>query len=94
MITPDLTDDALLSFVREHLASGEHVQITATEPFMTPQQMADSLNVSRSFIMSKITAGEIVSVKRGTRHRISVAEVERYRRQYLDLSAELLAQDF
>ena len=92
-VTPEISDADVLRFIREHLASGEHVQVTATEPFMSPQQMAQSMNVSRSFIMNKIAAGQIVSFKHGARHRIPFAEIERFRRWYARDIVEFSAND-
>jgi len=78
-VTSALPDAELLTFVHEHVAIGDHVRIVATEPFMTPAQMADALSVSQSFVMARINAGEIASQWYGTRHLITLAEVERFR---------------
>ena len=92
-LTSDTSDQVVLAFIRERLAAGEHVQVTATEPFVTPQEMADSLNVSRAYIMKKIKTGDITSTRRGNRHRISVAEVERFRNDLVGQHWSLVADD-
>ncbi|MCL2595394.1 MAG: helix-turn-helix domain-containing protein [Promicromonosporaceae bacterium] len=93
ILTPETSEESFLNFIRERLAAGQRVQVTATEPFLTPQEMADELDVSRAFIMNKIKAGDIASTRRGSRHRISTSEVDRFRRSYFSLSAQLLGQD-
>ena len=98
-VTPTTTDNAVLAFVRQHAAAGEHVSIVASEPFMTPAEAAASLNASRSFIMSRLRDGSIHSHRRGNRHRIPVAEVERFRAESirqigLDSAADVEAELF
>ncbi|MDR0483564.1 MAG: helix-turn-helix domain-containing protein [Cellulomonadaceae bacterium] len=78
-LSPEMTDDTVLSFIRNRLAAGERVQITATEPFMTPQEVAESIGASRAFVMQKLKSGALTSTRRGTRHRISESEVDRFR---------------
>ncbi|MCL2804137.1 MAG: helix-turn-helix domain-containing protein [Micrococcales bacterium] len=92
-LTTDTSDQEVLAFIHDRLAAGEHVQVTATEPFMTPQEVADSLAVSRAYIMTKIKAGEIVSTRRGNRHRISIGEVERFRNALVNQQWSLVADD-
>ena len=98
-VTPTTPDNAVLAFVREHTASGAHVQIVATEPYMTPAEAAEALNASRTFVMSKIRDGSIRSTRRGNRHRIPVAEVERFRAESIrqiagDAAADVEAELF
>ena len=92
-LTTDTSDQEVLGFIRARLAAGEHVQVTATEPFMTPQEMADSLAVSRAYIMARIKTGEIVSTRRGNRHRIAAPEVERFRDTLVNQHWSLVAAD-
>ncbi|MCL2454548.1 MAG: helix-turn-helix domain-containing protein [Micrococcales bacterium] len=93
-VSPGLSDEELVRIVREREAAGQRVQIIFTEPFLTPAEAAEALGVSRTFVMNKITAGQIASTRRGTRHRIAVAEVERFRAVYIDQMTTDLAQDF
>ena len=92
-VSPSVSDEAVLSFVRSRLAAGERVQITATEPFLTPQEVSESLGVSRPFIMKKLKAGELISTRRGNRHRISVGELDRFRAQMVSDHGALVAAD-
>ena len=52
-----------------------------------------SLGVSWAFIMNKIKEGNLTSIKKGTRHRIAVTEVERFRQWYLHDLVEFSADD-
>ena len=79
--------------ISRHLASGEHAYIRFDTPSMTPQQMADSIGISRQAIMRWINEGKIVSSRRGNRHRIAVDEVERFRRWYVQDIADASADD-
>ncbi|MDR2703898.1 MAG: hypothetical protein LBB58_06105 [Cellulomonadaceae bacterium] len=88
-VTPELTDRDIVDFIRRAIRAGERVQITATEPFMTPQEFADSMDVSRAFIMNKIVAGDLQTIRRGNRHRISEVEAERFRSSYFSDMASI-----
>lgn len=92
-ITP-ASDERWDEVIREHLARGEHARVTFEAPSMTPAQMAESIGVSRATIMRRILAGEIRTERRGNRHRVSVAEVERFRQVYVRQMAADLAVDF
>ncbi|WP_425953419.1 helix-turn-helix domain-containing protein [Xylanimonas sp. McL0601] len=70
--------DRLADFVREAASSGETVTVTSRRRMMTPEEVADSLGVSRSTISRRIKAGEISAVRVGNRNRIPYAEFERY----------------
>ena len=93
LVTPSVSDSEIVSFIREKLASGQSVQVMASEPFLTPEEAAHQLGVSRAFIMNKIKEGTITSTKKGTRHRTAVTEVERFRQWYLHDLVEFSAAD-
>lgn len=38
-VSPDVTETELLRFVRDRLAAGEHVQVVAAEPIMSPRKL-------------------------------------------------------
>ncbi|MDR1387723.1 MAG: helix-turn-helix domain-containing protein [Propionibacteriaceae bacterium] len=99
---PDLPTWArdALSFVVKAGQAGETVSLEARLETMTPAEMADRLGISRPTVSRRIAEGSIRSVKIGNRHRIPVAEFERYRSQLLqdmadhymdDIEADLLA---
>ena len=92
-ITP-ASDDAWDEVIREHLARGEHARVTFEVPSMTPAQVAEAIGVSRATIMRRILAGEIRTERRGNRHRVPLAEVERFRHAYVRQMAADLAVDF
>ncbi|MCL1869108.1 MAG: helix-turn-helix domain-containing protein [Promicromonosporaceae bacterium] len=70
--------DRLADFVREAASVGETVTVTSRRRMMTPEEVADSLGVSRSTISRRIKAGDISAVKVGNRNRIPYDEFERY----------------
>jgi excisionase family DNA binding protein len=90
-ITADTKDWQAL--IAERLAAGERATIRFEIPSMTPQEMADSLGVSRPSIMRWIGEGKIKSHRRGTRHRISTSDVERCRAWYIQDVADASASD-
>jgi excisionase family DNA binding protein len=99
-LTPaDLADNenavrSVLAFLHEATIAGASVELTADAPFMTPEEVAARLGISRSTISRRIKAGELKAVKVGNRNRIPLAEFERFRNAYLDELAGALANDF
>ena len=85
---------SVLAFLREAEEVGASVELSARAPFLTPEQMAEQLGVSRPTISRRIKAGELKAVKVGNRNRIPVVEFERFRDAYLDELAGALADDF
>ncbi|MCL2464272.1 MAG: helix-turn-helix domain-containing protein [Micrococcales bacterium] len=79
--------------IAEHLARGEQARVHFETPFMTPQEMADSIGISRPAIMRRIAEGQIATRRHGNRHRIMLSEVERFRAWYLHDIAEASADD-
>ena len=74
-------------------ALGQTVTLSAEERMLTPQQMAQRLNMSRTTILRKIAAGEINAVKVGNRHRIPYTEFTRYREARWNQMMALVAPD-
>lgn len=99
-LTPeDLADrktatKSVLEFLREAEKVGASVELSAEAPFLTPEQVAKELSISRPTISRRIKSGELKAVKVGNRNRIAVAEFERFREAYLDELATALADDF
>lgn len=83
-----------MDFIKERLNAGDQVMISATEPFMSPNEVAGLIGVSRPYIVKKIENGEISAVKRGNRHRIRFDEAQRFAEQYRNDLASTLGQDF
>jgi len=99
-LTPaDLADrksatKSVLAFLREAEKAGASVKLSAEAPFLTPQEVAKRLGLSRPTVSRRIKAGQLKAVKVGNRNRIPVAEFERFRDAYLDELAGALADDF
>jgi len=74
-------------------ASGQTVTLSAEELMLSPQQMAQRLNMSRTTVLRKIATGEINAVKVGNRHRIPYAEFTRFREARWDQMMSLVTPD-
>ena len=85
---------SVLAFLREAQMAGASVELTAEAPFLTPDEVAKRLGISRPTISRRIKAGDLNAIKVGNRNRIPVAEFERFREAYLDDLASALADDF
>ncbi|MFT4296675.1 MAG: helix-turn-helix domain-containing protein [Micropruina sp.] len=86
--------ESVLAFLRQAEMAGASVEITADAPFLTPEEVAKQLGVSRPTISRRIKAGDLKVIKVGNRNRIPVTEFERFREAYLDEMASALADDF
>ena len=74
-------------------AKSFYARYAAEERMLTPQQMAQRLNMSRTTILRKIAAGEINAVKVGNRHRIPYTEFIRFRESRWNQMMALVAPD-
>jgi excisionase family DNA binding protein len=74
--------------------AGASVELSAEAPFLTPEQVAKQLGISRPTISRRIKAGDLKAIKVGNRNHIPIAEFERFRDVYLDELASVLADDF
>jgi excisionase family DNA binding protein len=86
--------ESVLAFLREAEMVGASVELTADAPFLTPEEAAKQLGVSRPTISRRIKAGDLKAIKVGNRNRIPIAEFERFREVYLDEMTSVLADDF
>lgn len=84
----------LVQLVRDAIERGETVTVTAEVPSMTPQEMADRLDISRTTVMRKIQAGEIRTMRKGNRHLIPETEFEAFKRAYVAELGQAFAEDF
>lgn len=89
--------EQVVEYVREATAAGEIVTLTSKPQFMTPEQVAEALGVSRPTISRRIKTGELRAVKVGNRNRIPYEEFARYRLQMMgdmiDATREELRDD-
>jgi len=80
-VTPRTTGWA--EAIKERLDAGQHAVVRFETPWMSPQQMANSIGISRPAIMRWIGQGRIATTRYGVNHRISLDEVERFRTWYI-----------
>ena len=86
--TPDWFD-----LISRHLAQGEYAHIRFETPGLSPQQVADSIGISRQAVMRWIAEGKLSSTRRGNRHKITQDELERFRAWYIKDIADASASE-
>lgn len=69
----------VMAEVLEHARHGGQVRVVADDEEITTQQAADLLNVSRPYLVGLVDRGEIPARKVGSRRRLRLADVLRYR---------------
>ena len=79
--------------IAAHLAAGERARIRFERPTMTPDELAESVGISRTAIMRRIRSGQIPADRKGNRYRIPLDAAQRFREEYLDQAASLMGQD-
>ncbi len=83
-----------LAFIQSASKAGESVSLVPDEVTLSPSQMAEEIGVSRASIQRRIVSGEIRCRRVGSRYRIPIQEVERFRRAFVRDLATTLANDF
>ena len=83
-----------LEYIATAGRAGEMVSLVPDEVTFSPAQVAEQVGVSRTTIQRRITAGDIRCTKVGSRYRIPLVEVERFRREFVQDMATTLANDF
>ena len=84
---------AVWDYVRRWAAAGKTVQLVVTENTFSPSEVATMVGVSRPTVQRRIEDGTIKAARRGSRWRVSQAEVDKYRLFLADQMAELVADD-
>ncbi|MDR0592045.1 MAG: helix-turn-helix domain-containing protein [Bifidobacteriaceae bacterium] len=93
-------EQAVLQIVREARRSGQRVTVNVETLWLTPEEVAERLSVSRSTVSRRISAGKIKAVKIGNRNRVPYPEFQRIWRESMlamsrasaaDVEAELFA---
>lgn len=78
-----LTDSeySILLSILADLRQGNSITLVPNEAYMTTQQAADVLNVSRPYFVKLLENGDIPFIKVGNRHRVLVENVLSYKEQ-------------
>ena len=84
---------AVWDFIRRQSSEGKTVQVTVREVTYSPAEVGNLVGLSRSTVQRCIDDGTIKAHRRGSRWRVSEAEVDRYRLSLADEMAELVADD-
>lgn len=71
----------MLAQVLDCLAHGQGVQIMPDRAMLTTQQAADSLNVSRPYLIGLLEAGTIPYTMVGTHRRVAFVDLLEYKRK-------------
>ncbi|MCL1897339.1 MAG: helix-turn-helix domain-containing protein [Micrococcales bacterium] len=85
--------EQLLAVVREAAGEGQMISVSTRMKTLTPAEMAERIGVSRTTISRRIAEGQIKALKVGNRHRVPVAEYDRFRREFMKSVAEHYAAD-
>lgn len=64
--------------ILKNLAEGKHSEILSENKYMTTQQAADYLDVSRPFVVRLMEAGKLPFKKVGRHRRVLYSELKRY----------------
>jgi excisionase family DNA binding protein len=83
-----------LEYISSAGRAGEAVSLVPDAVTFSPAQMAEQVGVSRASIQRRIAAGQIRCTKVGSRYRIPLTEVERFRHEFVREMAATLANDF
>ncbi|MCL2804083.1 MAG: helix-turn-helix domain-containing protein [Micrococcales bacterium] len=85
--------EQLLTVVREAAEHGQAISVSTRVKTLTPAEIAERLGVSRTTISRRIASGQIKALRVGNRHRVPVAEYDRFRRELMNSVAEHYAAD-
>lgn len=90
-----LSDDeySILSSVLTDLRQGNSITLVPGETYMTTQQAAEVLNVSRPYLVKLLENGEIPFIKVGNRRRVLVKDVLSYKAER-DVERRQALQEF
>lgn len=90
-----LSDDEynILSSVLTDLRQGNSITLVPSETYMTTQQAADALNVSRPHLVKLLEQGEIPFMKVGNRRKVLVKDVLSYKAER-DVERRQALQEF
>jgi len=80
-------EQAVIEVIRTARHSGQRVTVNVETLWLTPEEVAERLSVSRSTVSRRISSGQIKTVKVGNRNRIPYPEVQRvWRESMLEMS--------
>jgi excisionase family DNA binding protein len=84
---------AVWDFMRTQAQQGKTVQVSVADRSFSPSEVAELVGVSRPTVERRIKDGTIRAARRGSRWRVSEAEVDKYRLHLADQMAVMVADD-
>jgi len=84
---------AVWDFIRHQSSQGRTVEVAVRETTYSPAEVGNLVGLSRSTVQRCIDDGTIKAIRRGSRWRVSEAEVDRYRLALADDMATVVADD-
>jgi len=84
---------ALAAFATEQVSAGKRLTVIAEDVLLTPEEVAQRLNLSRTTIRRRIADGELKSIKVGTHHRIPYPEYQRFAHELMVRFAQASGAD-
>lgn len=82
----------LFADILRAMAAGEDVQVLRTDRLLTTQQAADILNLSRTYLLQRIDAGDFPVSMVGTHRRLKFSEVLSYKQRLHSLREKKLLE--
>ena len=79
--------------VREAAEEGRAISVSTRAKTLTPAEVADRIGVSQATISRRIADGQIRAIQVGNRHRIPLAEDDRFRKELMRSVADHDAAD-
>jgi excisionase family DNA binding protein len=82
----------LFADILRAMAAGEDVQVLRSDRLLTTQQAADLLNLSRTYLLQRIEAGDLKVSMVGSHRRLKFSDVLVYKRKMHALRESKLAE--
>ena len=82
----------LLSEILHQLGEGSALTLTPKHKFVTTQEAADCLNVSRPFLVKLLESGEIPFEKVGNRRRVLADDLQKYKSKQIEKRKRVLQE--
>lgn len=79
-----------IEMILKNLAEGKHSEILSENEYMTTQQAADYLDVSRPFVVRLLESGKLPFKKVGRHRRVLFSELKKYEERQQQITLQKL----